>query len=67
MILNAVKNTGEFFSFEEEPPFKVFIKVFSLIHAKDGELADEVAGEILDRKFYKIGNGIVVPRKKRKE
>lgn len=59
MILNAVKNTGEFFSFKE-PPFEVF----SLIHAKDGGLADEVLGEMLDGKFYKIGNGIVVPKRK---
>lgn len=38
--------------------------IFSLVHAKDGKLADEVLEKIIDGKFYKVGNGIVVPKRK---
>lgn len=38
--------------------------IFGLIYAKDGKLADDVLGEMLGGKFYKVGNGIVVPKRK---
>lgn len=38
--------------------------IFGLIHAHDGKLADDVLKEMITGKLYKIGNGIVVPKRK---
>lgn len=61
IVSNAVKNSGEF------SPCDLPSGIFGLIHAKDGKLADDVLEKTISGKLYRVGNGIVVPGKKRKE